>query len=103
MLQKLCCIRCRLNGAWLCLLLVREKNFDDRNVRRQADREISKRETEMAKQREAYAKYSHFLGCSTVLSDLQNRKEGPRKVVTERRRQVLGIGNRWCLVRSAQI
>jgi pre-mRNA-splicing factor ATP-dependent RNA helicase DHX38/PRP16 len=36
---------------------VREKNFDDRGARRQADREFSKRaelETEMAKQREAY-------------------------------------------------
>jgi len=38
---------------------VREKNFDDRGARRQADREFSKRaelETEMAKQREASAK-----------------------------------------------
>jgi len=38
---------------------VREKNFDDRGVRRQADREFSKRaelETEMAKQREASAR-----------------------------------------------
>ena len=38
---------------------VREKNFDDRGTRRQADREFSKRaelETEMAKQREAYVK-----------------------------------------------
>jgi pre-mRNA-splicing factor ATP-dependent RNA helicase DHX38/PRP16 len=38
---------------------VREKNFDDRGARRQADREFSKRaelETEMAKQREAYVK-----------------------------------------------
>jgi pre-mRNA-splicing factor ATP-dependent RNA helicase DHX38/PRP16 len=36
---------------------VREKSFDDRGARRQADREFSKRaelETEMAKQREAY-------------------------------------------------
>jgi hypothetical protein len=57
---------------------VREKDFDDRKVRRQADREFSKHETEMAKQREAYAKYSHFLGCLLVLSDLQNRKEGRR-------------------------
>lgn len=42
---------------------VREKNFDDRGVRRQADREFSKRaelETEMAKQREAYVKYLLF-------------------------------------------
>lgn len=34
---------------------VREKNFDDRGARRQADREFSKKaelETEMAKQRE---------------------------------------------------
>jgi pre-mRNA-splicing factor ATP-dependent RNA helicase DHX38/PRP16 len=34
---------------------VKEKNFDDRGMRRQADREFSKRaelETEMAKQRE---------------------------------------------------
>ncbi|KAI0290573.1 pre-mRNA splicing factor [Russula brevipes] len=38
---------------------VREKNFDDRGARRQADREFSKRaelETEMAKQREASAR-----------------------------------------------
>ncbi|KAH9982037.1 P-loop containing nucleoside triphosphate hydrolase protein [Lactifluus volemus] len=38
---------------------VREKNFDDRGVRRQADREFSKRaelETEMAKQRESTRK-----------------------------------------------
>ncbi|KAF8497217.1 P-loop containing nucleoside triphosphate hydrolase protein [Russula emetica] len=38
---------------------VREKNFDNRGVRRQADREFSKRaelETEMAKQREASAR-----------------------------------------------
>jgi pre-mRNA-splicing factor ATP-dependent RNA helicase DHX38/PRP16 len=36
---------------------VREKHFDGRGARRQADREFSKRaelETEMAKQREAY-------------------------------------------------
>ena len=36
---------------------VREKNFDERGSRRQADREFSKRaelETEMAKQREEY-------------------------------------------------
>lgn len=40
---------------------VREKNFDDRGARRQADREFSKRaelETEMAKQREAYVEQS---------------------------------------------
>jgi hypothetical protein len=46
---------------------VREKNFDDRGVRRQADREFSKRaelETEMAKQREACVKYLLFWGCS---------------------------------------
>jgi hypothetical protein len=37
---------------------VKEKNFDDRGMRRQADREFSKRaelETEMARQRELYA------------------------------------------------
>jgi Oligonucleotide/oligosaccharide-binding (OB)-fold len=59
---------------------VREKNFDDRGVRRQADREFSKRaelETEMAKQREAYAKFS-LLDRWLALSDLQNRKEGRR-------------------------
>jgi pre-mRNA-splicing factor ATP-dependent RNA helicase DHX38/PRP16 len=36
---------------------VKEKNFDDRGMRRQADREFSKRaelETEMARQRELY-------------------------------------------------
>jgi pre-mRNA-splicing factor ATP-dependent RNA helicase DHX38/PRP16 len=36
---------------------VKEKNFDDRGLRRQADKEFSKRaelETEIAKQREAY-------------------------------------------------
>ena len=36
---------------------VKEKNFDDRGERRQADREFSKRaelETEMARQREEY-------------------------------------------------
>ena len=56
---------------------VREKNFDDRGARRQADREFSKRaelETEMAKQREAYVKYS--LDCSFVLNYLQIREEG---------------------------
>lgn len=44
---------------------VREKNFDDRGARRQADREFSKRaelETEMAKQREAYVEYPLFWG-----------------------------------------
>jgi pre-mRNA-splicing factor ATP-dependent RNA helicase DHX38/PRP16 len=38
---------------------VKEKNFDDRGKRRQADREFSKRteiETEIAQQREAYAR-----------------------------------------------
>lgn len=55
---------------------VREKNFDDRGARRQADREFSKRaelETEMAKQREqreAYVEYSLFWDCSLVLSGL---------------------------------
>lgn len=52
---------------------VREKNFDDRGARRQADREFSKRaelETEMAKQREAYVERLLFLACSLVLSDL---------------------------------
>jgi len=42
---------------------LREKNFDDRGARRQADREFSKRaelETEMAKQREAYVENSLF-------------------------------------------
>jgi pre-mRNA-splicing factor ATP-dependent RNA helicase DHX38/PRP16 len=40
---------------------VREKNFDDRGARRQADREFSKRaelETEMAQQREAYVEFA---------------------------------------------
>jgi pre-mRNA-splicing factor ATP-dependent RNA helicase DHX38/PRP16 len=44
---------------------VREKNFDDRGARRQADREFSKRaelETEMAKQREAYVEYPLLWG-----------------------------------------
>jgi hypothetical protein len=55
---------------------VREKNFDDRGARRQADREFSKRaelETEMAKQREqreAYVDYPLFWDCSLVLSYL---------------------------------
>jgi pre-mRNA-splicing factor ATP-dependent RNA helicase DHX38/PRP16 len=44
---------------------VREKNFDDRGVRRQTDREFSKRaelETEMAKQREAYVDRLALMG-----------------------------------------
>ena len=66
-------------GMWICLLnsslkltlyaaelgsvfySVREKNFDERGNRRQADREFSKRaelETEMARQREEYVLYT---------------------------------------------
>ena len=44
---------------------VREKNFDDRGARRQADREFSKRaelETEMAQQREAYVELIALMG-----------------------------------------
>jgi hypothetical protein len=56
---------------------VREKNFDARGARRQADREFSKRaelETEMAKQREAYVHL--FWNCSFVLNHLQICEEG---------------------------
>ena len=52
---------------------VREKNFDGRGPRQQADREFSKRaelETEMAKQREAYVEYSLFWSRPLVLIGL---------------------------------
>ena len=68
---------------------VREKNFDDRGARRQADREFSKRaelETEMAKQREAYVKYAllgQFVGtkCFVVPQGRPKRTPSPSKLV----------------------
>lgn len=69
---------------------VREKNFDDRGARRQADREFSKRaelETEMAKQREAYVKQFgtvHMSICTEWPVDPRGRLKMPSPTKLDR-------------------